>query len=155
MRKRNNPQPFLTPTLLKRQEEALTEAGSKFNGQPLSANAGACRRRSCPSLSAELAICQRRHKELRDELRDFIAHSLPQEFESSRREIESDLQDIFRGFFRSKAYAELASARILGREVPLLMPWDGRFMEGVIDVIYERNGLLYLADYKTDRIVAQ
>jgi ATP-dependent exoDNAse (exonuclease V) beta subunit len=25
-------------------------------------------------------------------------------------------------------------------------------MEGVIDVIYERDGLLYLADYKTDRI---
>ncbi len=25
-------------------------------------------------------------------------------------------------------------------------------MEGVIDLIYEKNGLLYLADYKTDRI---
>jgi ATP-dependent exoDNAse (exonuclease V) beta subunit len=25
-------------------------------------------------------------------------------------------------------------------------------MEGVIDLIYERHGLLYLADYKTDRI---
>jgi ATP-dependent exoDNAse (exonuclease V) beta subunit len=28
-------------------------------------------------------------------------------------------------------------------------------MEGVIDLIYERNGLLYLADYKTDRIALQ
>ena len=53
--------------------------------------------------------------------------------------------------FASKAYAELAAARILGREVPLLLPWDGNIMEGVIDVIFERNGLLYLADYKTDR----
>jgi ATP-dependent exoDNAse (exonuclease V) beta subunit len=25
-------------------------------------------------------------------------------------------------------------------------------MEGVIDLIYEKHGLLYLADYKTDRI---
>ena len=25
-------------------------------------------------------------------------------------------------------------------------------MEGVIDLIYEKNGLLYLADYKTDRV---
>jgi ATP-dependent exoDNAse (exonuclease V) beta subunit len=33
-----------------------------------------------------------------------------------------------------------------------LMPWNGQIMEGVIDLIYERNGLLYLADYKTDRI---
>jgi ATP-dependent helicase/nuclease subunit A len=32
------------------------------------------------------------------------------------------------------------------------MPWDGQVMEGVIDLIYERQGLLYLADYKTDRI---
>ena len=83
---------------------------------------------------------------------DFIGHALPREFASSHREINSDLQDIFRGFFGSKAYADLAGARILGREVPLLMPWDGRIMEGVIDVIYERDGLLYLADYKTDRI---
>ena len=28
-------------------------------------------------------------------------------------------------------------------------------MEGVIDLIYERNGLLYLADYKTDRATAK
>ena len=55
-------------------------------------------------------------------------------------------------FFRSKAYAELAGAKILGREVPLLMPWQDQIMEGVIDLIYEKNGLLYLADYKTDRI---
>ena len=39
--------------------------------------------------------------------------------------------------------------------MPLLMPWNGQIMEGVIDLIYERNGLLYLADYKTDRIDAK
>ncbi len=55
-------------------------------------------------------------------------------------------------YFRSKAYGELAGAKILGREVPLLMPWQDQIMEGVIDLIYEKNGLLYLADYKTDRI---
>ena len=32
------------------------------------------------------------------------------------------------------------------------MPWNGQIMEGVIDLIYEKNGLLYLADYKTDRL---
>src|SRR5262249_11735699 len=41
------------------------------------------------------------------------------------------------------------------REVPLLMPWDGQIMEGVIDLIYEHDGLLYLADYKTDRIARE
>ena len=143
--------PFLTPTLLKRQEEAFTEAGSKFNGDSY---------RHTPAL----VVGDLAHRFLQQwkfggvtnnfeaQLRDFIGRALPREFASSRREIESDLQDIFRGFFGSKAYADLASARILGREVPLLMPWDGRIMEGVIDVIYERDGLLYLADYKTDRI---
>jgi ATP-dependent helicase/nuclease subunit A len=142
---------FLTPTLLKGQEEASTEAGSKFNGASY---------RHTPAL----VVGDLAHRFLQQwkfggvtnnfeaQLRDFIGRALPREFASSHREIESDLQDIFRGFFGSKAYADLASARILGREVPLLMPWDGRIMEGVIDVIYERDRLLYLADYKTDRI---
>ena len=94
-------------------------------------------------------------KQFREELHDFMTHSLPREFESSRQQIEADLHDIFTGFFPSRAYAELADARILGREVPLVMPWDGQIMEGVIDLIYERNGLLYLADYKTDRIARE
>jgi len=67
-------------------------------------------------------------------------------------QIESELQQIFASFIRSSAYSEVASARILGREVPLVMPWNGQIMEGIIDLIYEKNGLLYLADYKTDRI---
>jgi len=143
--------PFLTPTLLKRHEEASTEAGSKING--------AGYRKTPALLVGDLA-----HRFL--QIWDFtagannfealldglIARSLPREFESSRREIQSELKEIFRGFFGSKAYDELASAHILGREVPLLMPWDGKIMEGVIDVIYERRGLLYLADYKTDKI---
>ena len=36
--------------------------------------------------------------------------------------------------------------------MPLLMPWNGQIMEGVIDFDLRKNGLLYLADYKTDRI---
>ena len=32
------------------------------------------------------------------------------------------------------------------------MPWNEQIMEGIIDLIYEKNGLLYLADYKTDKV---
>jgi ATP-dependent exoDNAse (exonuclease V) beta subunit len=78
--------------------------------------------------------------------------ALPGEMETSRQVIESELQEIFAGFGRSPAYHEIASARILGREVPLVMPWNDQVMEGVIDVVYEKNGLLYSADYKTDKI---
>ena len=143
--------PFLTPTLLKRQEEASTEAGSKLNSQIF---------RQTPALVVgDLAHRFLQNwqfasdvKNFEGQLHDFITHAMPSEFESSRREIESELRNVFQAFFCSKAYAELAGARILGREIPLLMPWSDQVMEGVIDLIYERNGLLYLADYKTDRV---
>jgi ATP-dependent helicase/nuclease subunit A len=144
-------QPFLTPTLLKQQEQASTEVGSKTNGQIY---------RQTPALVVgDLAHRFLQNwefasdvKEFPGQLQDFIARSLPQECEVSRDQVEAELEDIFHTFFRSKAYANLAGSLILGREVPLLMPWNGQIMEGVIDLIYEKNGLLYLADYKTDRI---
>src|SRR5205823_1148611 len=144
-------QPFLTPTLLKRQEQAATEVGSKMNGQIY---------RQTPALVVgDLAhrFLQRWQfasdvKEFSGQLQDFIARSLPQECKVSRDQVEAELEDVFRTFFGSKVYAHLAGSLILGREVPLLMPWNGQIMEGVIDLIYEKNGLLYLADYKTDRL---
>ena len=71
---------------------------------------------------------------------------------AERAAILADLQETFRPFFSSRVYAELCCARVLAREMPFLMPLDGRIMEGVIDLIYEKDGQLYLADYKTDRI---
>ncbi|MEO5658160.1 MAG: UvrD-helicase domain-containing protein [Nitrospiria bacterium] len=55
-------------------------------------------------------------------------------------------------FFASAAYREIAASTILGREVPLIMPWEDGIMEGVIDLIYEDRGSLYVADYKSDAI---
>lgn len=57
-------------------------------------------------------------------------------------------------FFASASYRELAASTILGREVPLIMPWEDGIMEGVIDLIYEHHGSLYVADYKSDAIEA-
>ena len=143
--------PFLTPTSLKRQEEKTTEAGDKISDRS---------QRQTPALVVgDLAHrflqnwqFTEESKNFQDQLRQFIDHALPQELHAARAGIETELRDILAGFFRSNAYAELKHASILGREVPLLIPWNGRIMEGVIDLIYERNGLLYLADYKTDRI---
>ncbi|HEU4638697.1 MAG TPA: PD-(D/E)XK nuclease family protein, partial [Candidatus Binatia bacterium] len=81
--------------------------------------------------------------------------SLSAEYSQDARSIGEELQAILERFLDSNIYAELRNARILGREVPLLMPWNGQIMEGVIDLIYERNGLLYLADYKTDSVAAK
>ncbi|MGH7845738.1 MAG: 3'-5' exonuclease, partial [Candidatus Binatia bacterium] len=69
--------------------------------------------------------------------------------------MQRELREIFRAFFSGEAFAELSTARILGREVPFLMPWNGQIMEGVIDLIYEKDDRLYLADYKTDRFASK
>jgi len=143
--------PFLTPTLLKRQEEAGTEAGDRLTIQP-------------PGKTPALVVGDLTHRflqtcefggvtaNLAGQLRNFIDGALPAEFAADRGVIETELHEILDVYFRSNAYAEFSGASILGREVPLLMPWQDQIMEGVIDLIYEKNGLLYLADYKTDRI---
>ncbi|HEX9452878.1 MAG TPA: 3'-5' exonuclease, partial [Candidatus Binatia bacterium] len=135
--------PFLTPTLLKRQEEAMSEVGDRITTQS-------------PQKTPALMVGDLTHRFLQtwqfgsetenldEQLRVFIDGALPAEFISDRAAIESELHEILDGYFHSKAYAELASAKILGREVPLLMPWQDQIMEGVIDLIYEQNGLLYL-----------
>jgi ATP-dependent exoDNAse (exonuclease V) beta subunit len=142
---------FVTPTLLKRQEEEIAEAASQ-RIIPRSS-------RAASRIVGELA-----HRFLEvwdfaqgggnfgDRVGGFLDRWLPQELQWDRERIETDLTEMFGCFFSSKIYSELATSRILGREVPLLMPWHGQIMEGVIDLVYEQHGLLYLADYKTDRI---
>ena len=142
---------FCTPTLLKREEAALSEAADTIRRVPA--------RRTPAMVVGELA-----HRFLQswdfasdtssfiDKLKPVIAHWLPDPLRQQQEIIERELEEIFGLFFASEAHAELAAARILGREVPLLIPWNGGIMEGIIDLIYERDGLLCVADYKTDRI---
>ena len=144
---------FVTPTLLKQREEEMAEAAIRTPH---------LRSRTPSMLVGELA---HRFLESWDFTRDretyfermqtFLDQLLPAEFRMERAQIQADLTEMFSVFFGSKIYCELAASQILGREVPLLMPWDGQIMEGVIDLIYEHDGLLYLADYKTDRIARE
>jgi ATP-dependent helicase/nuclease subunit A len=149
----NRSAPFLNPTELKRREEFSTEAGARLPRTPS---------RQAPSLVVgDLAhrFLQRWNFrsdviEFERELHDWLHATLPSGLPSSAADIESELREIFARFLPSSLYAELAGARMIAREIPLIMPWNGAIMEGVIDVLYEKNGLLYLADYKTDTIAA-
>jgi len=143
--------PFVTPSRLKYQEQAFTEAGNRSDREVYG--------RAPALVVGDLAHRFLQHWDFADDvtrfesvLHDWVSDALSAESESCLAAIESELQRIFAGFIRSSAYSEIASARILGREVPLVMPWDGQIMEGIIDLIYEKNGLLCLADYKTDKI---
>src|SRR5262249_10538069 len=131
---------FVTPTLLKQREEEMAEAAIRTPH---------LRSRTPSMLVGELA---HRFLESWDFTRDretyfermqtFLDQWLPAEFRMERAQIQADLTEMFSVFFGSKIYCELAASQILGREVPLLMPWDGQIMEGVIDLIYEHDGLL-------------
>ena len=78
-----------------------------------------------------------------------------QEEEVSRREgVLAEAEEVLRAFAGSEAYAELRGVTILGSEVPFIMPWQPvpTLMEGRIDLLYEKAGGLWVADYKTDRV---
>ena len=80
------------------------------------------------------------------------------------QEILTELVGMFQVFFSSKPYGIIHGATILGREVPFVLPWDCSgysnraiksptgVMEGVIDLIYQVNGQVWVADYKTDDV---
>jgi ATP-dependent helicase/nuclease subunit A len=142
---------FITPTALKRQEQEIAEI--------VEAAPPVLHQRTPAMLVGELAHRFLEHwnfgehrDSFRDQLEPFVAASLSPELHRDSAKIRSELEAIFNRFFDSEIYNELADSRVLGREMPFLIPWGGQIMEGVIDLIYERSGLLYLADYKTDRI---
>ena len=80
------------------------------------------------------------------------------------QEILTELVRMFQVFYFSEPYRIIQGATILGREVPFAMPWDCSgysnqaiksptgVMEGVIDLIYQVNGKVWVADYKTDDV---
>jgi ATP-dependent helicase/nuclease subunit A len=85
------------------------------------------------------------------------------EAEEMSAEVVADLTDMLMTFAASAPYADLRRATILGREVPFSIPWKASvgnqeattcLMEGVIDVLYQLDGELWVADYKTDRLEA-
>ncbi len=70
--------------------------------------------------------------------------------------IRDDLTILFKTFFSSDAYRTLQRAKILSRETPFAIPWgQGQVMEGVIDLLYRLDDIIWVADYKTDLVEGQ
>jgi ATP-dependent helicase/nuclease subunit A len=82
--------------------------------------------------------------------------SLPPRLAPRRDAIRGDLEGMLRGFLASDVFAVLARSRILGREVPCLVPAQvggARVpIDGAIDLILDRADGIVVLDYKTDRL---
>ncbi len=59
---------------------------------------------------------------------------------------------ILRGFFGSEAFRQIAGSEVLARELPFVLRRGEQVVSGAIDVVYRRDGKVYVADYKTDRM---
>jgi len=67
-------------------------------------------------------------------------------------EILAEARGILDGFFKTETGRRLAASEILGREVPFIAGGDGQVLRGAMDVLFRRDGALWIGDYKTDRI---
>lgn len=88
---------------------------------------------------------------------------VPEHLQPFQGNIQQDLSQLFRRFFKTNVYEHLQRATIIGREIPfsyLHNPGDSPAMtckapfvlEGVIDILYIINDRYWIGDYKTDDI---
>lgn len=77
---------------------------------------------------------------------DFSAPSVPEG-------TDSEAAEILENFFNSAPFKELAKAEIVARELPFVLPRGEQVVQGVIDVVYRSGGKVYVADYKTDKLM--
>ncbi len=101
----------------------------------------------------------------REPLREFCRKELPSDFDDDEKiAVVLEVEDLMGTFLQSSSYRELQQATVIGREVPFVMPWSHQdqgssevppcVMEGVMDVVYEMAGDVWVGDYKTDRVTA-
>jgi ATP-dependent helicase/nuclease subunit A len=144
---------FLSPTMLRKIEQA---SSWKW---PRQSQAG-------PIASLVLGTVAHRLLERWDFMRSpsdchgYLADLLDQELAGEAAEhgnfLREQLMSLFTRFVSLPLYQDLQRATILGREVPILMPWNDRqeVMSGTIDLLYRLDGKVWIADYKTDAVEA-
>jgi ATP-dependent helicase/nuclease subunit A len=90
-------------------------------------------------------------------------HSIPEDGQQDAQDLINELRDLFNAFVRTAPYAILRQAEILGREVPITVPWPRTespeaikihgspvVLHGVIDIVYRWQNQVWVGDYKTN-----
>ncbi len=66
-----------------------------------------------------------------------------------------ELERVASAALQSDIIRRAARAARCFREAPFAVPWEGNFIEGRIDLLFEENGRWTLVDYKTDDVAAR
>ncbi|MBK8575902.1 MAG: UvrD-helicase domain-containing protein [Elusimicrobia bacterium] len=66
--------------------------------------------------------------------------------------LQESAVSVLSNFFKSPGGQSLGKETMLARETPFLFAEKGTVVRGVIDLLYRRDGKLWVADYKTDRL---
>lgn len=66
------------------------------------------------------------------------------------RTADPEARTILGAFWGTKAYRRIERSKILGREVPFVIQAESGIISGVIDLVCELDGKIYVVDYKSD-----
>jgi len=70
--------------------------------------------------------------------------------ETIKNEVIERCRDILERFENSDIHHELKNSKILFRELPFILYENEKYIEGRIDIIYEKDGKIIVMDYKTN-----
>ncbi len=104
------------------------------------------------------------HTNFRQPLKEFCHFALGDLVYEEQQAVVLEIEGLTGTFLQSPSYREIQQSTVIGREVPFAMPWSHEesqastdfpsVMEGVMDVVYDVAGDVWVADYKTDNVKA-
>jgi ATP-dependent exoDNAse (exonuclease V) beta subunit len=94
---------------------------------------------------------QKDKKEAKKELYNLLNTYINDVTEEYKEKIKEDALRIIDKFLNSEYFEEISNSNILFREMPFTLKEKDIYVEGVIDLVYEKDGKIVVLDYKTGK----
>ncbi len=94
-------------------------------------------------------------EEAQKEINKLIDKYIDSVKEDYRKNIKEKALKILNKFLNSEIYKEISASNILFREMPFTLKEENRYIEGIIDIVYEKDNQIVVLDYKTTKITSK